>query len=52
MRVWCWLTRLFSGRVRVIHVTTLQGSGPGSFRAALEATEPRVLIFRRRRFRL
>ena len=31
---------------RVIEVTNLNESGPGSFRAACEATGPRVVVFR------
>lgn len=30
---------------RVIRVTTLAGEGPGSLRAAIEATEPRIVVF-------
>src|SRR5262245_40232293 len=30
---------------RVLHVTTLSDSGPGSFRAAVEAGGPRTVVF-------
>ena len=30
---------------KVVHVTTLRDSGPGSFRAALEAKGPRIVVF-------
>ncbi len=41
-----WAAHTVGGRDgRIIAVTTLAGDGPGSLRAALAATEPRIIVF-------
>lgn len=41
-----WAARTPGGRGgRIIRVTTLAGSGPGSFREAVEAEGPRIIVF-------
>jgi pectate lyase len=41
-----WAAHTVGGRDgRIIPVTTLAGDGPGSLRAALAATEPRIIVF-------